>query len=321
MREALFIKKNKERWEKIKHSETTNVDEMSSSFSQAVDDLAYARTFYPRSAITRYLNSIASRYYLDIYKDRTEDVGRIKLFFTQSLPMAVYRRRGFIFFAFVAFTLACVIGFYSAVTDPDFTRSMLGSDYVDMTEANIAAGQPFGVYGEGKEIIMWLGIFANNVGVMFRYIAFGLFFGVFTFYLLISEGVRLGAFEFMFYSHGQGLAAVTTVLIHGVLELSSIIIAGGVGMSLGVSFIFPGVKSRLASLRDAAKDGAKIAVGLVPVLLTAGFFEGFVTRHYAVMNTWTNGIILLATGAYIIFYFGIYPFIVARKLKTQNLVN
>ncbi len=45
-------------------------DEMAADFTQLVDDLAYAKTFYPPGKVTNYINSQASRIYLDIYKNR-----------------------------------------------------------------------------------------------------------------------------------------------------------------------------------------------------------------------------------------------------------
>ena len=60
MREGLFIKKNKDRWERLEHQVPVNPDEMAKDFTKLVDDLAYAKTFYPTSRVTRYINSLAA---------------------------------------------------------------------------------------------------------------------------------------------------------------------------------------------------------------------------------------------------------------------
>jgi hypothetical protein len=65
LREALFIKKNKDRWLKDQHMPPDDPDEMAASFTQLVDDLAYAKTFYPSGKVTHYIPI-----YLDIYKNR-----------------------------------------------------------------------------------------------------------------------------------------------------------------------------------------------------------------------------------------------------------
>ena len=49
MREALFIKKNKDRWEKMVHLPSDDIDEMAGEFTQLVDDLGFSKTFYQRA--------------------------------------------------------------------------------------------------------------------------------------------------------------------------------------------------------------------------------------------------------------------------------
>ncbi|MEJ0101780.1 MAG: hypothetical protein WDO19_04100 [Bacteroidota bacterium] len=52
-------------------------DEMAKDFTQLVDDLAYAKTFYRSSKVTQFLNSQAAKIYLDIYKNRKEESNRL----------------------------------------------------------------------------------------------------------------------------------------------------------------------------------------------------------------------------------------------------
>jgi hypothetical protein len=66
LREGLFIKKNKDRWERLEHETPVSPDEMASDFTKLVDDLAYAKTFYPSSRVTQYINALAARIYLGI---------------------------------------------------------------------------------------------------------------------------------------------------------------------------------------------------------------------------------------------------------------
>ena len=60
LREGLFIKKNKDRWERLEIDAPASPDEMAKDFTRLVDDLAYAKTFYPTSRVTRYINSLAA---------------------------------------------------------------------------------------------------------------------------------------------------------------------------------------------------------------------------------------------------------------------
>ena len=67
MREALFLKQNKERWQQYERVPTSDPDELAERFVQLTDDLAYARTFYPKSKTVTYLNGLASHFHLAIY--------------------------------------------------------------------------------------------------------------------------------------------------------------------------------------------------------------------------------------------------------------
>lgn len=314
MREGLFIKKNKDRWERIQNGAVKDADEVAKDFTRLVDDLAYAKTFYPSGKVTQYINALASRIYLSIYQNRKEESNRLIRFWKYDVPLTVRKHHLTILFAFVLFVIFFAVGFFSSSKDQAFVREVLTDAYVDMTERNIEEGNPFGVYQSGNSFLMWVGLMINNIVVSFMYFAKGILFGIPTITSLIKEAIRLGAFEFMFYAKGLGAKAVTTVMIHAMLELTAIIIASGAGIVLGKSFLFPGTIKRWDALRIGLKDGVKIVVGLMPVFIIAAFFEGFVTRYYN-MPFILNILILTTSASFIIWYFIIYPFRLSAQRK------
>ena len=97
MREALFIKKNKDRWLRIQHQPSVDPDEMAADFTQLVDDLAYAKTFYPSGKVTHFINAQASKIYLDIYKNRKEESNRLVTFWKYDLPLTIRKHHKVIF--------------------------------------------------------------------------------------------------------------------------------------------------------------------------------------------------------------------------------
>ncbi|MFN2438231.1 MAG: stage II sporulation protein M [Chitinophagaceae bacterium] len=312
MREGLFIKKNKDRWERVEHETVATPDEMAKDFTQLVDDLAYAKTFYPTSRITKYLNSLASRIYLGIYQNRKEKSNRLVHFFKYDVPFTIGKHRVVMLFALAVFLLFFSVGFFSSLQDEGFVRQVLGDAYVEMTEKNIEEGNPFNVYADSNPVYMWVRIMINNIMVSFSYFFRGILFGIPSIAALARESIRLGAFEHMFYVKGLGGQAVVTVLLHGMLELTAIIITCGAGVIMGKSFLFPGTYSRLKSLQEGAKDGVKIVVGLVPVFIVAAFIEGFITRYYK-MPLWMSLSFLFVCAVFIIWYFIILPGMLYRK--------
>ena len=319
MREGLFIKKNKERWEKVQYETPVTADEMAKDFTLLVDDLAYSKTFYPHSKVTKYINSLASRIYLQIYRNRKEESNRLVKFWKQDVPVAVHKHHKTILIGLIIFFLFFSVGFFSSSSDPAFIREVLGDNYVEMTERNIQHGNPFGVYQDENSFVMWIRIMVNNILVSFIYFFRGIVAGVPSLVALGQESIRLGAFEQMFSSKGLGGQAIITVLIHGMLELTAIIIACAAGVVMGKSYLFPGTKRRIDSFREGTKDGIKMVIGLIPVFMVAAFFEGFITRYYK-MPILLSSCILLTTGSFIIWYFIIYPIRLHRRLNPKEMI-
>ena len=66
MREGQFIKKNIDRWKSYEEP-ADDPDEVAKRFTYLVDDLAYAKTFYPFSNTVKFINGLAALIYLSIY--------------------------------------------------------------------------------------------------------------------------------------------------------------------------------------------------------------------------------------------------------------
>lgn len=312
MRESLFIKKNLSRWKKYQEEPTDDPDEMAERFVSLLDDLSYAKTFYSFSKVTRYINGLAAGIYHRIYQNRKEDVGRFQLFFKYELPLLFRKHHRLLLFTLCFFLLFCIIGAFSSAHDETFVRGVLGDEYVNMTERNIANKDPFGVYKDGNPILMFFRIAYNNIMVSFYCYLGGIFLGVGSLYLLLRNGVMLGVFQYIFFSHGLGWKSILVIWIHGTLEISSIVIAGCAGIIMGKSILFPGTRKRLDSLRKGAKDGIKIMVTLIPVFIVAAFLESFVTR-YTEMPLPVSLFILLGSLAFILGYFIFYPIYLHKK--------
>ncbi|MEO6149487.1 MAG: stage II sporulation protein M [Mucilaginibacter sp.] len=317
MREALFIKQNTKRWKAYEQGKAKSPDELAENFVSITDDLAYAKTFYPRSNTTKYLNGLASGFHQSIYKNKKEKTSRFAIFWKFELPLLFFKYRRQLLYAFAFFMVFTLMGMFSAMYDTGFVRLILGNDYVNLTNDNIAKGDPFGVYKQGGELLMFAAIAANNIYVELRLFVSGIFLSVGTLYGLMQNGIMLGSFQYYFFSKGLGMESVLVVWIHGTLEISAIIIAGAAGLIMGNSLLFPKTYKRLVSLKMGAKDGVKIAIGIVPIFLVAALFEGFVTRHTE-MPVWLSVLILTGSLTFIIWYVVIYPAQLNSKLNLNN---
>lgn len=310
MREAAFIKQNMPRWKEYEklllQEQKLAPDKKSEIFIQLTDDLSFSRTQYPQSESTRYLNSLASKIHLVIYKNKSEDRSRFITFWTREIPALLHSMYRYIFYAFLIFAVSILIGILSVKSDDTFARLILGDRYVNMTLENIKKGNPLGVYASEDQLNMFFGITFNNIRVSFMAFAAGLIFSVGTAWLIFYNGIMVGTFFTFLAKHGQLENALTIVMLHGTIELTSIVIAGAAGFRMGHSILFPKTYSRMDSFKQGAKDGLKVVMALIPFFVIAGFIESFITR-YSNMPFVLKLLVIGLSVALIVFYFFIYP--------------
>ena len=310
MKEALFVKQNKSKWveaeQVVDRSDWESPDVLADAYLDITGDLAFAQTHYPQSRTTQYLNSLAFALHNTIYRNKRERLSRLVTFWTTEVPLTMYEARRELVVSFVIFAVSMLIGMVSVLGDDQFVRVVLGDDYMEMTRRNIANGTPMAVYDSESEVTMFLGITLNNVMVSLRVFAMGLFTSFGTGYLLLQNGVMVGAFQTWFAQQGLLGEAALAIWLHGTLEISAIIVAGAAGLALGNGWLFPGTYSRMQSFRRGARRGLKIVVGTVPVFVVAAFIEGFVTRHTHLPVFLRLGIIVLSL-AFVVCYFVVLP--------------
>jgi len=320
MREAAFAKQNKDKWLKFESVLRNNVqihpDELSALYVEITDHLSYAQTFYPKSNTLRYLNGLSVLAHQKIYKTKRESRKRIITFYTQEFPLFFSQYHRHLLIAFLIFGLFTLIGAFSAATDGNFVRLILGDAYVNMTLENIENGDPMAVYKNMEEVPMFLGITVNNIRVALTAFAFGILLCLGTIYIIMSNAVMLGSFQYFFYEQGMLWESVRTIWIHGTIEISVIIVASCAGLVLGSSMLFPGTYTRLQSFVRGAKAGLKILISTIPFFIIAGFLEGFVTRHTE-MPDWLAVIIIGGSLYLILFYYVFYPIKLKKRYAGQ----
>ena len=310
MRESAFIQRNKARWEEfertMKDQQQASPDRLAELFIQVTDDLSFSRTQYPASRTTNYLNALASKVHGEIYKNKKEDKNRFVQFWKHEVPEVMYGARKPLFYAFIIFVVAGLIGMISVMNDQTFARLILSDGYVNMSLENIKKGNPTNVYSSMDEVTMFFMITWNNVLVSFKVFAYGVFASLGTGVFLFYNGLMVGTFVMFFYRENQLSQALPVIMLHGTIELTSIVIAAAAGFTIGNSLLFPGTYSRLASFKKGTLKGLKIVMGLVPFFIIAGFIESVITRH-AFMHWSLKMLVIGASAMLMIWYFIIYP--------------
>lgn len=310
MKEVVFIRRNIEKWKNteqlVEKATELTPDRLADAYIDLTADLAFAQTHYPESRITIYLNNLASTLHNIIYRNKREKWTRILTYWKTEVPLIMYDARKELLHSFLIFAAFVIVGVVSTLYDENFPRLILGNGYVDMTLKNIAKGDAAAVYKGGDEMSMFLYITFNNVRVAFLVFVFGLFTSFGTGYILLQNGIMLGAFQTLFYKHGVLGESMLAIWLHGTLEIWVIIVAGAAGLAMGNGWLFPGTYSRMESFKRGAMRGLKIVVGTVPMFVVAGFVEGFFSRHTHYPTFVRLGFILFVL-AFIVYYYLYLP--------------
>jgi uncharacterized membrane protein SpoIIM required for sporulation len=191
---------------------------------------------------------------------------------TVDFPVAVYRAwRWWVGVAVANVAVAAAMMIYLShhpsrlsrvLSDADI-RQLVDHDFADYYSAHPA--QAFAAR-----------IWTNNALVT----AFALFLGVTvvgTLYLLAENIINVGVIGGAMLGAGKASVFFGLILPHGMLELTAVFIAGGVGLRTGWAWIAPGARPRTEALAEAGRMTAVVALGLIGVLAVSGAIEAFVT--------------------------------------------
>lgn len=315
MKETNFVKQNKEKWlqsEQFIKGDQKDPEKLSTLFIQVVDDLSYSQTYYKHRSVRVYLNTIAREFFSIIYNNKKEKRNRFKDFWLEELPQIVLFCKRELIISLIVFLVAAGIGVFSSINDKDFTASILGDDYVAMTLDNIKKGDSMGVYKDMNQVEMFMKITLNNLMVAFRTYVFGLFLSLGTLFILLYNGIMVGSFQYFFAEHNLLATSAMTIWLHGTLEISSIIIAGGAGLTLGSGLLFPGTYSRIQAFQMSAMRSLKLMLGIAPIIVMASVIESFLTR-YTEVPAFVKLLLIILSAVFIVGYFIVYPW---KKSKT-----
>jgi uncharacterized membrane protein SpoIIM required for sporulation len=186
------------------------------------------------------------------------------------------RERPVLLLASIAFlVIPTLLAGYWAWRAPGPASGLVPSQYRSVTQPR----QPGHDLGESvdQQSAMAAEIFTNNIQVAILAFGGGLLFGLLTVYVLIQNGVLLGAVGGLAIGSGNGRPFFELVTAHGVLELSCIVVAGYAGLRLASAIIDPGTRPRAQALREEARAAVEIVIGTAAWLVVAGLVEGFLT--------------------------------------------
>ncbi|WP_129595690.1 stage II sporulation protein M [Anaerophilus nitritogenes] len=282
MNENIFIEKNQEYWKeleslislfsknKISAIPSHEIKRFLYLFRTASHHLGYVRTFYPKSNLEKYLNSLVGNAHHHLYTVKKNPWYDFKNFIYHTFPQKFHTYFPFIVSSFFIFLLGIIISFFMVLHDSSSSLYFLPKDLLDSIDFTFSPKQ-------WDYPLMSSQIMINNIRVSLSAFVYGVFLGLGTIYILFLNGCILGALTGMVFLKGDLLLYASLILPHGILELTAIFIAGGGGLIVGKALLIPGKYKRLDYVVKMAKEGVALLLGSVIFLIIAALIEGFFT--------------------------------------------
>ncbi|WP_066288158.1 stage II sporulation protein M [Bacillus sp. FJAT-29937] len=279
-----FIKQHREDWQQLEQMAASmqkrkrkitgaDINHYYRLYQKAAQNLSYSQTYFPNEDVTQYLNALVSKSHNLLYKNQMTSMKQASYFFRTKFIGLLIEQWKFIIAAMVLFTVGGVGSFFSVVDDPMHIYSILPAD--------IAQGVDPDKLGSGDGAVdspfMSASIMTNNIQVAILAFAGGVTFGILTIYLLIYNGIIVGALAALFWNHGKSYDFWAYIVPHGMIELTAIFIAGGAGLLMGYKLFVPGNFSRGFQLKHQASRSVQLLLGTIPLFVIAGIIEGFIT--------------------------------------------
>ena len=285
----------------LKSLKAKEIGELASLYRSVAADLARARTQNSSNTLTQNLQSLTTRAYTQIYQGsrRQEWLGAVK-FYRWGLPAIVRETFPYIALATALFMLGGLVAWWYAWQDPTFMSLIVPSRIISKVRDD---GQLWIGSIVGIEPIASSGIMINNLKVSFGAVAGGITAGAWTIYLMVFNGLLIGAVATLVSQNNLAYPFWAFVFPHGSLELPAIFLAGGAGLLIGKAILFPGKYRRLDAIKLHGVQAVKLVFGIVPMLIIAGIIEGFFSPNPSIPDPikYLTGLVLFVL---LVMYFG-----------------
>ncbi|MBO9627144.1 MAG: stage II sporulation protein M [Microbacterium sp.] len=248
------------------------VDELIVRYRAASADLAELKTSVGDSPQSAYLSTILVRARLRLTGASDNVLTLVARFFSQQLPAALYRLRWTTLVVAVVF-IAISVGTAAWISSDPALLATLGppdllQQYADESFTNYYTENPAAVF---MGMVWW-----NNFWIAIQCVLFGIT-GLWPVYIMVQNAMGLGVSGAVMAAHGHVDIMILYILPHGMLEMTSLFVAGAGGLRLFWSWVAPGTRTRGESLAAEGRSLATVAIGLILSLFVAGLIEGFVT--------------------------------------------
>lgn len=307
-----YVSAHRQEWTRLdqlcrrRRLDGAEADELVALYQRAATQLSVVRSAAPDPALVAWLSTLVGRARAAATGSHEPAWRDLARFFTASFPAALYRtRRWWGLTMLVSLGLAAVLGWWVAVSPQVQAAVATDAEIRQLVEVDFES-----YYSEHAASSFAAQVWTNNAWVAALCIAFGVF-GLPVLFLLFTNMENLGLIGGLMASRDRLDVFFGLILPHGLLELTAVFVAAGVGLRLFWAWVEPGARTRGRALGEEGRAAIGVAMGLVVVLAVSGVIEAFVTPSG--LPTWARiGIGLLAEALFLLYVFTLGRWAVQR---------
>jgi uncharacterized membrane protein SpoIIM required for sporulation len=274
-----FITRYSGEWQRLeqlagrRHLDGAEADELVALYRQVATHLALVQTRAPEPQLVARLSRLLARgRAAAVGAPRVRGWAALTRGIVVDFPVTVYRTwRWWVAAALGSVGVSAAMMLWLRAHPERIHRVLPSHEVHDLVDHDFSD-----YYSEHPAQAFALHVWTNNALVA----ALTLFLGVTllgTLYVLWQNTVNLGLVAGIMLAAGKGTVLFGLLLPHGLLELTAVFVASGIGLRTGWAWIAPGNRPRTESLAEAGRTAGVAALGLAGVLLVSGVIEAFVT--------------------------------------------
>ncbi|HTW10987.1 MAG TPA: stage II sporulation protein M [Acidimicrobiales bacterium] len=275
-----FIAENRPTWDRLDYLALRpralsgeEIRELAVLYQRTAGHLAYAQANFRDPEVIAALTRRVVGAYAVLYGARRRTWRTVWRFFSETFPLVFWQMRWYLLVS----ALALFVPALAAGAWIDHSHSALNATmpaavreaYVNHDFSSYYSSEPSAAFASQ--------VYFNNVEVSMEAFAGGILFGLGTLAALFFNGLNLGVAGGLFYAVHRPGEFWGLVTPHGLLELTSVTMAGAAGLRIGWALVRPGDYPRSVALRQAGPEAITLVIATILTLAVAGSIEGFVT--------------------------------------------
>lgn len=273
------------------------VDELVQLYRRTATHLSVVQSASPDPVLVGRLSALVARGRTVVAGTRQAAWRDAARFLRVDFPAVLYRTRWWWISATVGFLLVSFAWGAYIATHPAAEAALIPhEDVKQLVEHDFAD-----YYTQAPAQDFAFRVWTNNAFIAAGEVATGILL-LPVLFLLYTNAVSVGITGGVMVGHDKADVFFGLIVPHGLLELTAVFVAAGLGLKLGWTLVDPGRRPRGQALAEEGRAVVIGSIGLALMLLVSGIIEAFVTP--SPLPTWARiGIGVLAEAAFLFVVF------------------